>query len=183
MLSLGQVSVGSKILFRNAPHEVLQSNHLKLGRGGAKLQTKLRNLIDGAVIDYTFSGDERLEEVEINYRTAQFLYAEGPTGHFMFSDTYDQVSASLNDGAKRFLKDGTNVDLQTWQGRIIGVKLPKKVELEVQYAEPAVRGNTANAANKNATLETGANIQVPLFIKSGDKVLVNTDTGQYDSRA
>ncbi|QQG49837.1 MAG: elongation factor P [Candidatus Berkelbacteria bacterium] len=183
MLALGQVSIGSKILFRGAPHDVLQANHLKMGRGGAKLQTKLRNLLDGAVIDYTFAGDERLEEVEISYRNAQFLYAEGKAGHFMFSDTYEQVEAPMAESSSRFLKDGASVDLQSWQNRVIGVKLPKKVELIVTEAEPAVRGNTANTATKNATLETGAVVQVPLFVKTGDKLIINTETGQYDSRA
>jgi len=183
MLSLGQVRPGSKVIFRGLPHEVIEANHHKMGRGGAKLQTKLRNLLDQAVIDYTFAGEERLEEASISYRAAQYLYSEGKTGYFMITDTYEQLMGSLPESQRRFLKEGEKVDLMTWQDQIIGVKLPKKIELEITYTEPAVKGNTANAATKSATLETGVTIQVPLFIKTGDRVFVNTETGQYDSRA
>jgi elongation factor P len=183
MLALNQVRSGSKIIFHGSPHEVIEASHLKMGRGGAKLQTKLRNLLDQAIIDYTFAGEERLEEAAVRYRAAQYLYAEDKFGHFMLGDTYEQVSAPLNETQSRFLQEGSNVDLMLWNDQVIGVKLPKKVELEVTLADLAVKGNTVNAATKNATLETGATIQVPMFINRGDKILVNTETGQYDSRA
>jgi elongation factor P len=183
MLPLGQVRVGTKIIFRSMPHEVLEANHLKMGRGGAKLQTKLRNLVNQAVYDYTFAGDERLEAAEISYRPAQFLYHEASKGHFMLSDSYEQISLELRETVKRFLKEGEAVDLMFWHEETIGLNLPKKVELAVKYTEPAVRGNTANAATKQAELETGTTVQVPLFVKTGDTVWINTQTGQYDSRA
>lgn len=182
MISLGHIKVGNRILFRNAPHEVLQANHLKMGRSGAKLTTKLRNLIDNSVIEYTFAGEERLEEADVSYRAAQYLYQEGSIGHFMVNDTFEQVSATVTEAQTKFLTEGSSVDLVLWQEQVIGVKPPKKVVLEISFAEPAVKGNTVNAATKNATLETGAQIQVPMFINSGDTVEVNTETGEYVGR-
>ncbi len=182
MISLGQVRSGTKILFRNLPHEVLEANHLKMGRGGAKLQTKLRNLVDGAIIDYTFAGDERLEEAEVRFQSAQYLYPENQTAVCMINDTFETIMAPVSDKQSKFLKEGHSVDLMLWQDQVIGLTIPKKVELEVSFAEPAIKGNTVNAPTKLATLETGAQVQVPMFIKTGDLIRVNTETGSYDSR-
>lgn len=182
MFSLGQVRAGSKIIFRDQPFEVLEANHHKMGRGGAKLVTKLRNLLDQSVIDFTFAGDEKIEEAAIRYRAAQFLYAEGEQAHCMTSDDYEQVSLTVPSSTQRFLKEGLRVDLMFWQDQPIAIKLPPKVELRVTYTEPGFKGNTTSAALKPATLETGANINVPLFIKTDDTITVNTETGAYDSR-
>lgn len=182
MLGLNQVKTGSKILFKSEPFEVLEANHHKMGRGGAKLVTKLRNLKSQAIIEQTFSGDERLEEADISFRPAQFLYAEGREGYFMQQDNFSQHSVQLGELQQKFLKEGESADLQLWQGDVIGVKLPNKVELEVTYTEPGFKGNTASSTLKAATLETGGIVQVPLFIKVGDKIRVNTETGAYDSR-
>ncbi|HUD20504.1 MAG TPA: elongation factor P [Candidatus Saccharimonadales bacterium] len=183
MLNLGQVKVGNKIIFRAQPFEVVEANHLKMGRGGAKLVTKLRNLIDQSVIDYTFAGDERLEEAEVGYKAAQFLYGENDKCFFMTNDDFEQVEIRLPKSRLGLLKEGQAVDICFWQNRALDVKLPGKVELEVTYTEPGFKGNTAGTTLKSATLETGAKINVPLFINTGDKVRVNTDTGAYDSRA
>jgi elongation factor P len=183
MLPLNQVRAGAKIIFRDSPHQVLEANHLKVGRGGAKLTTKLRSLLDGSVIDYTFAGEEKLEEALVSYKGAQYLYSEGTTGFFMLNDTYEQVSLPTRPDQTKFLKEGGSVDLVLWQDQVIDVQVPKKVVLEVQYTEPAAKGNTVNAATKDATLETGATVKVPLFIKTGDLVEVNTETGLYSARA
>ncbi len=183
MLSLNQVRVGTKIIYRNAPHSVIEANHLKMGRGGAKLNTKLRNLLDGAVIDYTFAGEEKLEEASVSYQAAQFLYKEPDEAFFMLNDTYEQISLKVRPDQTKYLKEGGNVDLVIWQDRVIDVQVPKKVTLEVTYTEPAAKGNTVNAATKDATLETGAIVKVPMFIKNGDMVEVNTETGTYTARA
>lgn len=182
MLSLGQVKNGTKIMFRSFPHEVLEANHHKMGRGRAKLVTKLRNLVDQSVYDYTFAGDERFEEAEISYRQAQFLYREGKDGFFMTNDDFATLSLPLPDARAKYLKEGESVDLMLWQQRPIDVKLPKKVSLTVTYTEPGFKGNTTSATLKKATVETGAQINVPLFIKEGDTITINTDTGTYDSR-
>ena len=182
MISLGQVKVGSNIIFRDKPHQVVEVNHLKMGRGSAKLVTKLRNLVDQSVYDYTFAGDEKLEEASISYRQVQFLYREGKDGFFMTNDDFETLSLPLGEARAKYLKEGETVDLMLWQNQPIDVKLPKKVTLKVTYTEPGFKGNNANAATKPATVETGATINVPLFIKDGDSITINTDTGSYDSR-
>lgn len=183
MLNLGQVKSGAKIMFRSAPHEVLEANHHSMGRGGAKLVTKLRNLLDQSVYDYTFAGDERLEEAGINYRASQYLYREGDNGFFMTNDDFETLSLTLNDQKAKYLKEGEAVDLMIWQEKAIDIKLPKKVTLEITYTEPGFKGNTTGSASKPATVETGATVLVPLFLNVGDSIVVNTETGAYSERA
>lgn len=182
MLALNQVRAGTKIIFRDTPYQVIEANHLKVGRGGAKLQTKLRNLIDNSVIDYTFAGEERLEEANVSYQSAQFLYKDSSSAFFMLNGTYEQIVLPSRHEQTKFLTEGGAVDLILWQDKVIGVQVPKKVVLTVSYTEPAAKGNTVNAATKDATLESGAVVRVPLFIKTGDTVEVNTETGLYTSR-
>jgi len=182
MLSLAQVKIGSKIMFRDTPHEVISATHVQAGRGQAKLDTKLRNLLTQAIFEQTFQGNDRIEEATLQYKNATYLYREDSLAQAMLADTFEQVSVKLSPERYKYLKEGQPIDLLFWRDVVIDVKSPKKVELEVTYAEPAEKGNTVNAAMKPATLETGAIIQVPLFIKTGDNIVVNTETGQYDSR-
>ncbi|MEK7171215.1 MAG: elongation factor P [Patescibacteria group bacterium] len=183
MLSLAQVKIGSKILWRDTPHEVIAANHVQAGRGQAKLDTKLRNLLTQAIFEQTFQGNDRIEEAALQYQNATYLYREGDLAQAMLADTFEQVSVDLPPERFKYLKEGQPIDLLYWRDQVIDVRSPKKVELEVTYTEPAVAGNTVNTALKPAELETGATIQVPLFIKTGDTIIVNTETGQYDSRA
>lgn len=183
MISLGQVKTGNKIMFRDAPYEVLESNHHKMGRGGAKLVTKLRNLLTQAVIDYTFAGDERLELADLVYRNAQYLYREGDQANFMTNDDYETLSLALPETRTRFLKEGEAVDLLLWADRPIDIRQPAKVTLKVTYTEPGFKGNTTSSVLKPATLETGAVINVPLFVNIGDNIVVNTETAAYAERA
>lgn len=182
MLSIGQVKLGTKIIFRAAPHQAILANHLNLGRGQAKLITKLKNLITGAIVDQTFSGNERIEEATVTYHPSQFLYSTGQTGQFMTDDTFEQLSYRLEPNQAKFLREGQPVSLTIWNDQVIEIVLPKKVELKVTYTEPGIKGDTTGEARKSATLESGATIQVPLFIHNGQTVVVNTETGQYDSR-
>lgn len=182
MLSLGQVKVGAKIIYRQEPHVVLLANHLKVGRGGAKLVTKLRNLVTHAVYDFTFSGDERLEEAEVGYRKAQFLYADAEGAFFMTQDTFETLCLKLEPKRISLLKEGQEVDLLLWKSQPLDIILPPKVSLVVTYTEPGFKGNTTSSTLKNATLETGAEVMVPLFINVKDRVLINTDTASYDGR-
>lgn len=183
MLSLAQVKVGSKIIFRETPHEVIDANHIKMGRGQAKLDTKLRNLLNQSIFGHTFSGNDRIEEAALNYQAATFLYKEGSNAQVMINDTFEQSSLPLAEERFRFLSEGQTVDLLFFKDSVIDLKLPKKVTLEVKYTEPADRGNTVNTALKPAELSSGSTIQVPLFIKTGDSIIVNTELASYDSRA
>ncbi|MEX1051846.1 MAG: elongation factor P [Patescibacteria group bacterium] len=182
MLSLNQAKAGTKIIWRAAPHEIVEANHLKVGRGGAKLVTKLRNLLTGSTIDYTFAGDERLEEAEIRYRPSQFLYAQDDKSFLMTNDDYETLEVALPKKQSQFLLEGSTADLIIWQGQAIGVNLPKKVELKVSYTEPGFKGNTQSSTLKPAQLETGLEVMVPLFINAGDIIRVSTETGAYDAR-
>jgi elongation factor P len=182
MLSLNQVKTGAKIIWRDVPQEVIEANHLKVGRGGAKLVCKLRNLLTGAVVDYTFAGDERLESADVRFRIAQFLYSEGDKGYFMTSDDFSTVQLAVPKEQLAYLLEGANVDLIVWQDQPIAVNLPKKVSLKVTYTEPGFKGNTQSSVQKPAKLETGLEVMVPLFVNIGDVVAINTETGKYDSR-
>lgn len=199
MLSLAQVKVGSKIMFRDTPHEVISANQVQAGRGQAKLDTKLCNLLTQAIFEQTFQGNDRIEEASLQYKNATYLYSErldrelyeaypadypeGELAQAMLADTFEQVSVKLPPERFRYLKEGQPIDLLFWRDQVIDVRSPKKVVFEVTYTEPAEKGNTVNTALKPATLETGATVNVPLFIKTGDRITVNTETGQYDSRA
>jgi elongation factor P len=183
VISLNQARVGSKIIFREAPYEVIDASHLKMGRGGAKLVTKLRNLLTQTVIDYTFAGDERLELADLVYRNAQFLYRENDQAFFMTNDDYETLSLALPEARTRFLKEGEAVDLLLWADKPIDIRQPAKVTLKVTYTEPGFKGNTTSSVLKPATLETGAIINVPLFVNIGDFIVVNTETAQYAERA
>lgn len=171
-------------MFRDEPHIVVSAAHHKMGRGGANLVTKLRNLLTGAIFETTFSGNERLEEADISYKNAQFLYLEGEMAYFMLMDNFETISLKLDSEVAQLLKEEMPVDLMLWQERAIDVKLPAKIVLEVKYTEPGFKGNTASGGTtKPATLETGAVINVPLFINAGDKIEINTDTKEYSKRA
>lgn len=183
MISLGQVRAGGRVVWRGEPHEIVEAKHLKVGRSGAKLVTKLRNLLTQAMVEYTFQGDEKFEEADIGYRSSQYLYSEDSTHYLMSNDNYEQFSLSLPKSRMRLLREGEAVDVLLWNGRVIDVKLPKKVELRVTYTEPGFKGDTSGSTTKPATVETGATVNVPLFINIGDSIRINTDTAAYDSRA
>ena len=182
MPSISTLKTGLKIIFQSAPHEVIKSEHIKIGRGGAVVRAKLRNLMNGSIVDNSFSSNDSFEEAEVNYRSAQFLYAEGNKLFFMLNDSYEQIDAEINTPKKLFLKEGQDLDLILWKNQVIDIKIPTKIDLKVEYTEPGYKGDTASAASKPAKLETGATIQVPLFINTGDIIKVNTETATYDSR-
>ena len=185
MLSINDLKIGTKIIFNNQPMVVVFAQHSKLGRGGGIMRTKLRNLIDGTTIEKTFAGAEKLEPAELETKKAQFLYHDDAGYNFMDSSSFEQFSLDkkqLGDIA-RFLKDGADVDIIYFDGKPINIQLPIKITLEVTYTEPGFRGNTTSNVLKPATLETGAQIQVPIFIKEGDKIVIDTRTGEYVERA
>jgi elongation factor P len=164
---------------------VVEFQHVKPGKGGAFVRTKLKNVRTGAVIDRTYRADEKLEQAIIDKRDMQFLYRDGDDYVFMDTSSYDQLSVStesLGDMAQ-FLKEGDGAHLANYQGEIVGVDLPAAVELSVTETEPGMQGDRVSGARKPATLQTGLIIQVPLFVNPGDLVKVDTRTGEYLTRA
>ena len=164
---------------------VIEFQHVKPGKGGAFVRTKLKNVRTGAVIERTYRADEKLEQAIIDKREMQFLYRDGDQCVFMDNTTYDQMNvddAALGTSA-RFLKEGDSAVLQMYNGEIVGVDLPAAVELTVTETEPGVQGDRVSGARKPATLETGHVVQVPLFVNTGDRIKVDTRSGEYITRA
>ena len=163
---------------------VVEFQHVKPGKGGAFVRTKLKNVRSGAVLERTFRADEKVEQAVIDKREMQYLYRDGEQYVFMDNTTYDQLhvdAAALGD-ATRYLKEGDSAVLQMYGGEIVGVDLPAAVELGVTDTEPGVQGDRVSGAKKPATLETGHVVQVPLFVNVGDKVKVDTRSGDYITR-
>jgi elongation factor P len=186
MISTNQFKNGNHIEVDGTVFKILEFQHVKPGKGGAFVRTKLRRAHDGAVIDKTFRAGEKFRAVRTEVRKMQFLYTDGTDAHFMDTSSYEQLAvpeASVAD-TLRWIKPNDEVDLLFIDERPTGVQLPASVELEVTQTEPGVRGDTASGGgNKPATLETGATVQVPLFVNVGDRVKVQTETGEYMSRA
>ena len=164
---------------------VVEFQHVKPGKGGAFVRTKLKNVRNGAVLDRTFRADEKVALAIIDKRDMQFLYREGPDYIFMDNETYDQLHVSANavGNAANYLKEGDSAVLPMYKDEIIGVDLPPAVELEVRDTEPGIQGDRVSGARKPATLETGLIVQVPLFVNPGERIKVDTRSGEYLSRA
>ncbi|HCV23326.1 MAG: elongation factor P [Candidatus Latescibacterota bacterium] len=163
---------------------IAEFQHVKPGKGNAFVRTRLKNVQTGAVIDRTFRSGDKVEEVRIERRESQFLYAEGEQFHFMDAETYDQSVISLamvGEGAS-LLKENETVSVLVAEEKAIGVELPNFVEIEVTQTDPGVRGDTATGAVKPATLATGAVVSVPLFVNQGDVLKIDTRTGDYVER-
>ena len=165
--------------------KVVDFQHVKPGKGGAFVRTKLKNVRSGAVLDRTFRADEKVKLAVIDKREMQFLYREGGDYVFMDNETYDQIHVPTESvgNSVNFLKEGDTAVLPTYNTEIIGVDLPASVELEVTETEPGMQGDRVSGARKAATLETGLVVQVPLFVNIGDRVKVDTRSSDYLSRA
>jgi elongation factor P len=164
---------------------VVEFQHVKPGKGGAFVRTKLKNVRSGAVLERTYRADEKLEQAMIDKRAMQFLYIDGDQYVFMDTETYDQLhtpKSGLGEAAN-YLKEGDSAVLQMYDGEIVGVDLPAAVELAVTETEPGVQGDRVSGARKPARLETGLLVQVPLFVNVGDRVKVDTRSGEYLTRA
>ena len=164
---------------------VVEFQHVKPGKGGAFVRTKLKNARSGAVLDRTFRADEKVVLAIIDKRDMQFLYREGTDYVFMDNESYDQlhVAAENVGNAVNYLKEGDTAVLPMYKDEIIGVDLPASVELEVRDTEPGIQGDRVSGARKPATLETGLVVQVPLFVEPGERIKVDTRTGEYLARA
>lgn len=165
-------------------YRVTDYNQKVMGRGGSIVNVKLKNLITGAVIPKTFKGQDKIEPAEVTSKTVQYLYNDGSAFFFMDPNSFEQfeLSADLVDEAKNFMKEGDELALQFFDGKVITVEMPKNVYLEVTYTEAVVKGDTTSSVLKDATLETGAIVKVPAFIKVGDIISVDTSTGEYRER-
>ena len=163
---------------------VVEFQHVKPGKGGAFVRTKLKNVRTGAVLDRTYRADEKLEQAIVDKREMQYLYQDGEHYVFMDNSTYDQmhVDADALGSAATFLKEGDSAVLQMYKNEIVGVDLPAAVELTVANTEPGLQGDRVSGARKPATLETGLVVQVPLFVNTGDRVKVDTRSGDYITR-
>jgi elongation factor P len=148
------------------------------------VNVKLKNLIDGSVIPKTFKGQDKIERAEVSNKTVQYLYTDGEQFFFMDPETFEQfeLRTDIVDTAANYLKEGDNLTLQFFDGRVINVELPKNLYLEVTYAEDVVKGDTTSNVLKDATVETGLVVKVPAFIKTGDVISVDTTTGEYRER-
>lgn len=184
MLGISEIKSGKNIIWENAPFAVLYHEQSKTGRAGSVLRTKLKNLKTGAVLEKTFQGAEQVEEAEISKSKAQFLYRENDEFFFMDNESYDQFSVSKEALGRiaDYLLEGTEVTLLSWNQSPINIELPIKMTFEVTETPPGVRGNTVSTGGKMATLETGLKVSVPLFVNAGDKIIINTETGDYVSR-
>ncbi|HQA75213.1 MAG: elongation factor P [Flavobacterium sp.] len=185
MASTSDIRNGLCIKFNHDIYKIIEFLHVKPGKGPAFVRTKLRSVSNGKVLDNTFSAGHKIDVVRVETQTYQFLYAEGDTFHFMNVDNYEQITL-LRDvlDAPDLLKEGTNVMLQinTETDLPLSIDMPASVILEVTYTEPGLKGNTATNATKPATVETGATVNVPLFINEGDKIKIDTASGNYMER-
>ncbi|MFH0811439.1 MAG: elongation factor P [Pseudomonadota bacterium] len=184
MYSTSDFRRGLKIELDGIPYAIIEFQHVKPGKGGAFVRTKLKNLVAGRVIDKTFRAGEKVGKPDLVEKSMQYLYAEGSQYYFMDNETYEQTFLTQEQlgESKNFLQENVTVTILYYQGKPIGVDLPIFVELRVIKTEPGVRGDTASGGSKPATLETGTVIQAPLFINEGDKVRIDTRTGEYTER-
>ena len=185
MININDIKNGMTIGYDGCIYQIIEFLHVKPGKVPAFVRTKLKNLRTGATIEKTFNSNIKVEKIHIDKQEMQFSYSSGDTYTFMNMETYEQVELSkdqLGDDVN-YLKDGLDVDLTFYKGELLGISLPEKVSLKVTSTEPAVKGNTTNNAMKDATLETGFVVKVPLFIEQDEEIIVSTKDGKYVSRA
>jgi len=184
MISTSELKNGVYIKLDGEIYQVTEFLHVKPGKGPAFVRTKIKNISTGQALDRTFKTNEKIEDVYVEKQVMQYLYKDGDKYNFMNNDSYEQIeihSSQLGDVPK-YLTDGVNVQIAMNNGAVISVELPAAVVLEVVETDPGMRGDTVSGGSKPATLETGAVVQVPLFINIGDKIKIDTRTGQYLER-
>lgn len=185
MISTNDLKNGITIEYEGNIYIVMDTQHVKPGKGAAIVKAKLKNLRTGAIFEQTFNAGVKVATARIEKQLMQYLYTMNDTYYFMNMESYEQLELSkeaVGDGAK-FLKENLEVYITSYEGEILGIDLPDKVELTITHTEPAVKGNTTNNALKDAYVETGLLVKVPLFIEQGEKILVTTADGKYSSRA
>lgn len=183
-LSTNDLKNGMTLNLEGTLFQVIEFQHVKPGKGGAFVRTKLRNVRQGTTVEKTFRADEKVEQAVIDKREMQYLYAEGNELVFMDTQTYDQIQVEPTalGTAAGFLMEGNTAVLQMYGTEIVGVDLPASVEMDVTYTEPGLQGDRSSAGRKPATVQTGLTVQVPLFVNTGDRIKVDTRSGEYITR-
>jgi elongation factor P len=184
-LSINDIKSGVTILVDGQVHMVIETQHVKPGKGAAFVRAKLRNLKNASIQDITFRGDEKIEEAFVEERKLQYQYASGDMYHFMDQDNFEEIAISEDyvGDKKKFLKDNLEVTGYFYKDETLNIALPNFIEFKIVHSEPGIKGDTAKSGTKPAEIETGAIIQVPLFIDAGDSIKVDTRTGEYVERA
>lgn len=185
MLSLNEIKTGKVLEINGEPFIVIKTDHHKMGRGGAVLKVKLKNLINGNVLEKTYQGNDKAEEASTATKKANFLYKDQENAYFMDNTNFEQFSLLIEDieDQEKFLKEETTVDVLYFNENPVSISLPVKMDFKVVSAPPGVKGNSTGNVSKQVEIETGAIITVPLFINEGDMIKVNTETGEYAERA
>ena len=184
-ININDIKNGMTIIMDGNLSQIVEFQHVKPGKGPAFVRIKLKNLRTGAIVEDTYNTNLKVEKAHIDKMPMQYLYQDGNKYVFMNSQTYDQIEIPEEklEEEKKFLKEGMEITIDFYEGEIIGITLPEKIEFEVIETEPAVKGNTTNNAMKDATIETGFIVKVPLFINKGEKIIISTKDGKYSSRA
>ncbi len=182
--SLNSIKVGLTILFDGEPYQVLTANFVRMQQRKPVMQTKLRNLINGKVLEYSFKAGEKVEEAELERRKADYLYSDASGIHFMDTESFEQIAIEQEvlGEKQKLLTEGMSADILTFNGSPITVGLPPKVDLKVVSAPPGIKGDSSGGVTQAVTLETGLVVSAPLFIKEGDTIRINTDTMEYVER-
>jgi len=184
MISAGDFRNGITLEIEGNVYQILEFQHVKPGKGAAFVRTKLKNIINGGVVEKTFRPTEKFPAARIDRVDMQYLYSDGDLFHFMNTETYDQIALNSDDvgDALKFVKENEMVKICSHNGNVFAVEAPLFVELEITDTEPGFKGDTATGATKPATVETGAVVYVPLFVETGNKIKIDTRSGEYLSR-
>lgn len=183
-IKAGNIGKGTYLLEKNEPYAVSEREFVNPGKGSAFVRLKLKNLRSGAVLKITHKSQDNCEEIDVDEIEAQFLYSDGSSYHFMDSATYDQfeVPVTAHENAAYYMLEGETFKLTRWNEETLDIRLPPKKDLVVAEAEDAVKGDTVTGATKIVVTETGLKVKVPIFIKQGEKIRVNVETGEYQER-
>lgn len=185
MISASEFRNGVTIEYEGDVYTILEFQHVKPGKGAAFVRTKIKNIKTGSVVEKTFRPTEKMGKAFIDRKDMQYLYSDGELFHFMDNETFEQIAVNSSDvgDALKFVKENEMVKILSYNGEIFGIEPPLFVELEITDTEPGFKGDTATGATKPAVVETGANVNVPLFVNQGDVIKIDTRTGEYLSRA
>lgn len=185
-ISTADFKTGLTIEYEGVVYQIVEFQHVKPGKGGAFVRSRLRNLMNGTTLERTWRAGEKMEQANVERRNVEFLYRDGEDLALMDMEEYEQISlpvAQVGEDKVKFLKDNTPVMLVQWKGTLLDLELPQVMEFKIAQTDPGLKGDTATGGSKPATLETGAVVTVPLFINEGEMIRVDTRTGQYIERA
>ena len=184
MIKAGQIDKGMFLFVKNYPYLVAEREFVNPGKGSAFVRLKLKNLVDGSVLKETMKSQDNVEDISVEEKDCQYLYSDGESYHFMDNETYDQFEIPISTMKDKllYMRDGDTYRVVIWDKKPLDIKIPYKVVYEVTEAADALKGDTVTGATKVVTVETGLKVKVPIFIKQGERILVNTDTGEYVER-